>query len=174
MPFTQTKTSLGGLSAGMVTDLTASDCTSFFNEEASAELAFGTMLVAGTATDSAKLATANTNNLIGILRNDYRYAYGVDFGSIGLKPKTSLPVLQRGKIMVVVAEAVTPASPVRIRVNTSAGANGATNGPGTFCTTSSAGNTMRLPFARFLGTTTGPGVVELEIDMTMRASAVND
>ncbi len=176
MPFTATNIRPNGLFAGVPSDATNVPCDSFVNAEASQELPFGTMVVQGTNADEAKVFTSNANKMIGILRNHFAYATGTngEVGLIGLKPKVAAGVAQRGKMTVVVGEAVTPASAVRVRATVAAGALGTNTGPGTFCTTASGGNTIRLPFCRFLGTTTGPGVVELAFDMTMRDTAVND
>jgi hypothetical protein len=180
MPFTQVNIRPGTLFAGMAIDNAAKATDAYVNAEASQEMPFGTMLVQGTGDQDAKIATANTNKMIGVLRNQFAYAIargavGGELGVIGLKPKATLGVAKRGKMTVVVGEAVNPASPVRVRIDANAGVLGATNGPGTFCTTASAGHTVDISkWARFLNTVTGAGVVELEYDITMRANSVND
>ncbi len=174
MPFTGVNLRAGAITAGVASDNTKIRGRAYVNAEASQEMPFGTMLVQGTGDDEAKVFAAPANKMIGVLRNQFAYAVPTELGTIGLKPKTTLGVAQNGPIMVVVSEAVTPASAVRVRGDTNAGALGAVNGPGTFCTTASAGHTVRLPFARFLGTTTGSGVVEITYDMAMRDTAVAD
>lgn len=176
MPFTQTNIRPNALFAGVPADNTHTPCDAYVNAEASQELPFGTMAVQGTADSDAKVFAANTDKMIGIVRNQFAYSPGplAEIGLIGVKPKVAIGAAQRGKITVVVSEAVTPKSPVRVRADTNAGALGASNGPGTFCTTSSAGHTIRLPFCQFKTSTTGAGVAELSFDMDMRDTAVAD
>jgi hypothetical protein len=180
MPFTQTNLRPNGLFAGVAADTNSTPCESYVNAEASQELPFGTMAVQGTGDSDAKVFASNANKMIGIVRNHFAYAqtngpaYGGDIGTIGVKPKVSVQAAQRGKMTVVVGEAVTPNSPVRVRATTNAGALGTALGPGTFCTTASAGHTVRCPFMRFTTSTTGAGVAEVAFDMNMRDTAVND
>lgn len=180
MPFTQTNIRPNNLFAGVAADTTTTPCETYVNAEASQELPFGTMAVQGTLDGDAKVFASNANKMIGIVRNHFAYAltngpaFGGEIGTIGLKPKVAVQAAQRGKMTVVVGEAVTPASPVRVRADTNAGALGTSNGPGTFCTTSSAGHTIRLPFARFTTSTTGAGVAEVAFEMDLRDTAVND
>lgn len=179
MSFTGVNLRPNGLFAGVASDNTKIRTRAYVNAEAAQEMPFGTMLVQGTGDDDAKVFASNANKMIGVLRNQFAYAIprsgvGGELGLIGLKPKATLGLAQNGPMTVIVGEAVTPASPVRVRADTNAGALGTALGPGTFCTTSSAGHTIRLPFARFLGTTTGAGVVEVSFDINMRDTAVND
>lgn len=180
MPFTSTKTAPDGPFAGKPAQAKKLPYMSYRNAEASQELPFGTMAIQGTGDNDAKVATATTNKMIGVVANEYRYAIArnqagpSDLGTIGLKPNASVLAAQEGPITVVVGEAVTPASAVRVRMDTNAGALGTANGPGTFCTAASVGHTVRLPFARFLTSTTGAGLVDVDLNMAMRDTAIAD
>lgn len=179
MPFTSTKLFTDAFFAGQLSDLAPHTTSSFVNAESSAEVPFGIMLMQGTLDQDALLPTSQNAKLVGVLRHAQIYARlsagGGELGTIGLIPKTTLGILEAGRIIVVVGEAVTPASDVRVRIDTNAGANGTATGPGTFCTTASATHTLNLSkFARFKGTTTGAGLVELELNMNMRNLALAD
>lgn len=177
MPFTSTKTKMDAAFAGMLADNSDHTTDSFVNEEAANEIAFGTMVKFGTAANGALnlSASADADKLAGILRHQHAYNLDNELGTIGLKPKATLGILKRGKIYVNVDEAVNPKSPVRVRCTTNAGALGAFNGPGTFRTTASATHTINCSkFMKFAGSTTGAGVVELEVDMTGSNDAVAD
>lgn len=180
MPFTQVNLRPGNLFAGMAIDNASKATTAYVNAEAAQEMPFGTMLCAGVGDQDAKIVTVSASKLIGILRNQFAYAIGRsattgELGLIGLKPKATLGVMERGKAVVVCGEVVTVASPVRVRIDANAGVLGTVLGPGTFCTSASAGHTVDLSkFCRFRNSITVVGLVELEFDMTMRALAVAD
>ncbi len=175
MPFTSTKLKMDEYLAGMPVDNSDHDTESYVNEEASAELPWGVALVQGTADRGAKLAAAQANRIIGVARREDAYGKDSELGSTGLKPKVSVSVTRRGKLPVLVNEAVAPTSPVRVRMTTNAGANGTNSGPGTFCTTASAGHTVLISSgARFLSTTAGAGIAILAFDFTPLSVAVAD
>lgn len=178
MTFTQVNTAMAVAYAGELVDQISVVATdSYIQSEASAVVAFGTMLKQGTADFTALNPTTTADKFIGVVRKSDAYNIDNELDQVagGLKPKTVLGILKRGKVWVLVDEAVTPASPVRVRTDTNAGAVAAANGPGTFRTTASAGHTTDISkFARFLTTTTGAGLVQLEFDVTMRNTGVAD
>lgn len=163
---------------GMLGDTAYSkNAEAYVNSEASAEIAWGFMVKQGATDTSALLLSAGTDvdKLIGIVAYSQAYDKPNELGAWGLLPKITMGVLKKGQIWVPVDEAVTPASPVRVRNNTNAGANGTLLGPGSFRTTASAGNTILCSsFMRFKTTTTGAGIALVEFDMTMRRLAVAD
>ncbi len=126
------------------------------SEEASAEIPFGRMLKQGTANRGCLLMATATDLLCGISVRSQAYQVDQELGSTGLKPKTVVSVLTKGRIAVTVTDAVTPASPVRVN-----------EVGGTFQTAASAGVTTNISSnARFL-TSAGAGEVAiLEFDMT--------
>lgn len=176
MAFTQVNTAMAVAYAGELVDTDNGETDSYIQSEASAVVAFGTAVKQGATDFTALNLTTTADKLVGIVRKSDAYNVDNELDQVagGLKPKTTLGVYKRGKIWVNVDEAVTPASPVRIRTDTNAGAAGAINGPGSFRTTASATHTMTAPWARFLTTTTGAGLVQLEFDITLRALSVAD
>lgn len=153
--------------AGMNGDSTNSEADSYVSEEVSAEIPFGVMVAQGTSVSGAKLFASNADKMIGVNQHNHYYHNPSEIGLVGIKPKATMAIKKRGKVWVTVDEAVTPASPVRVR------ATGAT--AGTFRTSAVAGQTVNMSsFARFLTSTTGAGVVLLEFDITMRNITTND
>lgn len=157
--------------AGMPADFRGLDVVSRVSEEASAEIPFGQMVKQGT-TDRGILrlsATGDTAKLEGVVVHSQNKAKDFELGSSGLKPKITAGVAVKGRILVSVDEAVTPLSVVRVRCTDSGGT------AGTFRTTASAGNTILCSkWAKFNGTTTGAGIVELEFDMTSSNDSTAD
>ncbi len=178
MAFTEVKTKMAIAFAGMLADNTNTETDSYVNEEASDEMAFGTLVKEGAVQNGALILdtpATDITKLAGIVRHQHAYAKDTELGTIGLKPKTTLGILKRGKIYVTVDAAVTPLSAVRVYADTNAGAVGAASGPGTFCTIAVANHTINCSkFMKFRGTTTGAGVVELAVDMTGSNDAVMD
>lgn len=170
MPFTSVATSMTKAWAGLHADNGAKDVRSFVSAEASAEIPFGVMVAQGTADDQAILFASNANKMIGIVAHSHAYQQPLELGATGLKPGVQIGVVEKGRYWVKVEEAVTPASPVRIRC-TAAGA-----GAGSFRTTSAgAGLSINISsFARYLSTAALNGFAIVEIDMLMRSGAVND
>lgn len=125
------------------------------NAEAAAEIPFGTVVKHGSLITDALQLTATTDRLAGVLLHRHNYALGVEIGDVGLLPGADGDVIEYAGsgVMVTVDEAVTEASPVRVRVTAAGG------GRGTFRTGAVAGATILLTNARFAGRTTGAGPV---------------
>ena len=117
------------------------------NAEASAEIPFGTVVKHGTLATDALQLTTTSDRLAGVVIHRHNYVDGIDVGANGLKPGARFDVIEYAQsgILVTTDEAVTEASPVRVRVTAAGG------GRGTFRTTASAGATVLLPQARFAG-----------------------
>lgn len=158
---------------GQIADLQSlmtGDVVSKFSEEASAEIPFGVMLGAGTADDGAKLLAATSDNLIGISVFHHGYAAGVEVGTTGPKPDVSIAVLNVGRAYVLVEEAVTPSSAVRVRA-VAAGAEL----KGAFRTTADGTDTIDISaFARYMTSADAAGIAMVEIDMRNANLAVAD
>lgn len=89
------------------------------SEETSAEIPFGVMTCQGTADEGAKLlntsAAAMVGKLLGISVRSHDFAIGSELGSTGLKPGAMFGCGKKGRFKVLVEEAVTPSSDVRVR-----------------------------------------------------------
>lgn len=144
------------------------------SEEASAEIPFGVMLQQGTGDDGAKLlgtsAAAMAVRLLGIAVRAHDFAVGSELGTTGLKPGATFGCGKKGRFKVLVEDAVTPLSHVRVRaVAAGAEVKGAFRAlaDGTDCVDISA-------FAKWR-TSAGIGeVAVVEIDMANAALAVAD
>lgn len=134
------------------------------NEEAADEIPFGVMVAAGVADDGALKVADAADRLLGVVAHSHHYGKDRELGDTGLKPKTAMRILRQGRIWVVVSEAVTPASPVRI-----------TEAGGGFLTTAVAGVTVDCSaFAQFKSSAGAGGLVQLAIDMTNSNLATAD
>lgn len=76
--------------------------------ESSAEIPFGVCVVRGTGDDDVKLPAASTDKPRGVVVHSHNYDKDQELGSTGIKPKSQVGVLRRGRILVVVEEAVVP------------------------------------------------------------------
>lgn len=155
---------------GMLGDSGPKAVDSFINGEASAEIAFGTMLAQGTLDNEALLFDGATDVPVGIVLHSHAYNKDNELGTAGLKPEVTMNALHKGRVWVVIDENVTPASTVRLRHTTAGG------GKGTFRASASANATVNLSMcARWIGThlaATGYGL--LEIDLTNRSQITAD
>lgn len=176
MAATQTSVAARAIAfAGMLAENYPAQCDSRVNEEASAEIPFGTMVIRGTDEDEQALqchtSAATVEQLFaGIVVWSDNYAKDTELGSTGLKPGVMLNLLQKGRIYVLPEDTVDPGDPVRVRaVVAGAEVKGAfrTAADSTDCVDISA-------FARWVrgGSSTVPAV--LEIDMTGQSQAVAD
>lgn len=174
VPFTAVSQSTAGVFAGMLADAKDVEVDSFVSEEASAEIPFGVMVQQGTADNGAlKLATSSASmagKLVGVVVHSHAYAKDTELGSTGLKPKTTLKVLTRGRIWVQVEEAVTPLSPVKVRAVATGG-----EVAGAFRDTADSTDCVDISkFARYLTTAGAAGFAILDLDMSGRFGAVAD
>lgn len=156
---------------GLVTDSSGDLPRSMVSEETSAEMPFGQMVKQGTGDRGCLRLTASADSakMVGIVAFRQAFSKDAELGTSGLKPKITIPVKARGRILVLVDENVTPASPVRVRCTDTGGV------AGTFRTSASAGNTILISaWARFLTTTSATGFAELEFDVSNRNSSTAD
>lgn len=94
--------------------------------EASAQIAFGTLVVRATTTDyllkpRVILPLVNNGDIAGAVVHSHAYNPATDLGTIGLLPDTALDIMEMGTIDMLVEEAVTPADPVYMRYAVGAG-----------------------------------------------------
>lgn len=91
----------------------------FFNDEASAEIAFGRAVMFGSATvaTSAKLPTAETSKIIGIVLASYAMENGThgELGTTGYIVGAPMSVLRKGVVWVTVEDAVVPGDRLWVR-----------------------------------------------------------
>ena len=178
MPQTSVITSSIAAIAGQLAD-TGRDMNlgSYFSQEASLQMQFGTMAMQGAADLGDNILTAgNVAKMIGVIVYSTSYQKGNELGAVadangklGLLPTVTHNVVKRGRIWVLCEEAVTPASAVRVRC-TNAG-----NGAGTFRTTSAgAGLSMLMVGARYLDTALVGGFSRVEFDILLRNTYTAD
>lgn len=103
--------------AGMVADGCHPDIEAAFNEEASAEIAFGRAVKYGVADNGALLPTAETSKIRGIVTHSHAYSNGPygDLGTTGVKAGGVLNVMRKGRIWVVAEDAVVPGDRLWVR-----------------------------------------------------------
>jgi hypothetical protein len=95
--------------AGQLADNGEHDVMPMYNEEASAEIAFGRAVKFGTNANGALLPTAETDVIAGIVMHTHAYTRGwddADLGDTGVKPDAALSVLRKGRIWVTVEDDV--------------------------------------------------------------------
>lgn len=150
---------------------------SYFSQEASLQMMFGTMAMQGADDFGDNIVTAgNVAKLVGVVVYSGSYQKGNELGAVvdangrlGLLPTITHNILKRGRIWVLCEEAVTPSSSVRVRC-TNAG-----NGAGTFRTSSAGGGlSMLLGGARYLDTAAIGGFSRVEFDMLLRSTFTAD
>lgn len=95
--------------------------------EASAEVPFGIVVVMNTAPTAdgtpakAKLPAASTDKLWGIVLHSHSYDTRTELGTTGLKPKTLLSALRKGRVWVTVETAVAVGDRGHVRYAAGAG-----------------------------------------------------
>lgn len=150
---------------------------SYFSQEAALQMQFGTIVMQGAADYGCNVLTAgNVAKILGAVVYDASYQKGNELGSVvdangklGILPTITMNLLKRGRMWVLVEEAVTPSSAVRVRC-TNAG-----NGAGTFRTTSAGGGlSMLLVGARYLDTAGINGFARVEFDVLFRNAYTAD
>jgi hypothetical protein len=170
VPFTSVQQSTAGVFAGMLADGHPTEFDSFVSEEASAEIPFGVMVKQGTADNGALKLTATSNKLVGLVVHTHGYAKDNELGSTGLKPKTTLKVLTKGRAWVKVEEAVTPSSAVKVRAVASGG-----EVAGAFRDTADSTDCIDCSaFMRYVTSAAADGFAMVDIDMSGRNDAVAD
>lgn len=133
---------------------------SYVNEEATAEMPFGVLVVQGTADGDALLPTA-TDQPLGVVVHSHRYAKDGELGDDGVKPNAMIGVLRRGTIWVQPEETVAPGDAVRVRLTA-----GASEQVGAFRTTADGTDCAVITNAEWLtsGTSTTPALLEIDMN----------
>lgn len=106
MAITSYSTTMTPSIAGQLADLGVADILSFFNEETSAEIPFGYAVVQGAAEKGALLPSADDDVFVGILVHSHAYDPENDLGTTGVKADRELNIMNKGRVWVVVGEAV--------------------------------------------------------------------
>lgn len=140
------------------------------SEEASAEIAIGIMVKAGTGDYGVLKLTAVTNKLAGITTRSHEYG-DLEIGDTGYKPGATFGLARTETWFVRIEENVTPASDVRVRA-VAAGNEVA----GAFRATADSTDCIDLTaLAKWKRTSlAADGVGELEINMALVDLAVAD
>ena len=99
---------------GMLADTGPHDIVSKFNEEASAEIAFGRGVKFGTNDNGALLPAAESDKIVGITVHSHQYA-DESLGSTGVVAGGALNVLRKGRIWVMARTAVAPGDRLWVR-----------------------------------------------------------
>ncbi len=159
--------------AGLIADMNPNnDVRSYVNGESSAEIPFGVMVAQGTADEEARLCTTGDTSPLFVGVHVYNPSAPKPYvlGDTGIKINMSMGVMQKGVIWVPVEEAVTPASAVLVRI-IAEGSEVA----GAFRDTADASDCIDISaWARFVSSTTGAGLAQLQFDVTMRKEKAGD
>lgn len=104
---------------GALADDGPHDVVARYNEEASAEIAFGRAVKQGTNDRGCKLPTAQADEIMGVVVHSNTYSKGTstsDLGSTGVRAGGLLSILQRGRLLVMNrGAAVGPSSRLYVR-----------------------------------------------------------
>lgn len=117
MSQTSVPTNQSSAFAGMLADISDADVRTFVSEEASAEMPMGAMVAQGAGSDGAVLMASAASVPVGVVLHSHQYSKGTygELGSTGLKPKTCLNILNKGKAWVTVENAVSVNAPAYVR-----------------------------------------------------------
>jgi hypothetical protein len=147
---------------GQLADIRDNTISTCINETAVVQ-PFGDLQVynvAGTVANSATTISGATGTVLGINVLTYVDETAVNSDSRpGVKIDQVMNVANEGAVAVYVTGTVTPASPVRVLYSASG-----TGKAGQFSHAFASGKTVRLSNARFLTSTTGSGLVVLELN----------
>lgn len=149
---------------GQLFDLSMKVADTFVNAEASAELPFGRMCRQGTLDADALVLSATNQTLAGVLLHSHNYSKDADgdLGATGVKPKTPITLLQKGRFWAKPVDAVVKGGVVHVQCITNGGALA-----GMFRGTADGANTVNASaYARWLTSAAGGALAVLEIDMT--------
>jgi hypothetical protein len=131
---------------------------SYFNEEESASIAFGLLVIQGSADDGALLVDDGTNDPVGVAVHSHRYQQDdVSLDSDGLKPAATFGVIRDGKVAVTFEDAVSPGDTVRVR-------HGGVGDVGGFRVAAAAGETVPLNGAQVLSSAGAGGVAWVKLN----------
>jgi hypothetical protein len=147
---------------GQLADIRDNTISTCINETAVVQ-PFGDLQVynvAGTVANSATTISGATGTVLGVNILTYVDETAVNSDSRpGVKIDQVMNVANEGAVAVYVTGTVTPASPVRVLCSASG-----TGKAGQFSHAFASGKTVRLSNARFLTSTTGSGLVVLELN----------
>lgn len=149
---------------GMLADVSMKVVDSFTQGEASAEMPFGIMLAKGTGDREAILPAASNAKLIGILMHSHHYAKGDggELGTTGVKPKATLNILRKGRLVVKVETTVAKYDRAFVRYATGAGGTQL----GAWRNAAVTNETIDLGTkAQFMSAASAGGLAVVEVDM---------
>lgn len=176
IPQTSVSTTISAPYAGLVSDVGNKHIASGVSAEASAEIPFGVAVLRdATNKDTGRVlphtsAAVSAARFAGVIAHSHAYAKDSELGTVGLKPKTTLQVMERGRIWVLPEEAVTPGDAVRFRAVATGGEQA-----GRFRTTADATDCVNISsFARWVTSGNSTTPAELEFDIVNAALATAD
>lgn len=147
--------------AGMKADSGEDDVRTFVNAEATAEMPFGVAVAQGTTEPRAILPAAGTAKLVGVVLHSHDYDPFYDLGTVGVKPKLQVSVMNRGRVWVVVEEAV--AVNDRAFVRFAAGAGGTQLGA--FRRSADTATALEARGWRYISAAGAGGLAKVELDV---------
>ena len=156
-------------SPGVIGDLAPHYIRSYTNQEASAEIPFGVLVVQATdPDDGCKLPVAAAMPL-GVVVHSHAYSYPGQLGDTGLKPGVTMGVMRQGVIWVTVEDAVTPDDAVRVRLTAGVGEQ-----QGAFRTAQDSTDCAVVAGCQFLTAAGAGDIAQLQVDMTKVAVLTAD
>lgn len=154
--------------AGMKADASDDQVDSYAQGEASAEIPFGVMVCQGTAggtsgTPDKAILPVDANSVpVGVVVHSHDYDSRTELGTTGLKPKTMLSVMRRGRIWVQVEDAVTVNAPAFYRYTSDGGSN---TQVGKFRSDADSAKALKVRGAIYKTAASAGGFAILELDM---------
>jgi hypothetical protein len=150
--------------AGQLADTLDNDVLSYVSAEVSLEMPFGIMVAKGTGDFDGILPVSSGSVPVGVLVHAHVYDNGPngELGTLGLKPKTALNILRRGRIYVLVEEAVVALDRAYIRY--AAGSGGSQLG--TFRKSADSATALDVTKkCQYLTSASAGGLALLDVDM---------
>jgi hypothetical protein len=156
--------------AGMKGDAGDDQVDSFVNSEAATSIPFGVGVIKGTADNRALLPRLVGDNakFMGVVLHHHAYAKPYQLDTVGITPKTMMSVISRGRVWVTVEEAVTQNDRAFMRY--AAGAGGTQLGA--WRKSADTATAVEILGARFITSTSGPGLAMLEINANASRAAI--
>jgi hypothetical protein len=92
--------------AGQLQGIAGQQVDTGVSEEASAEIPYGVGVARGTAADGVLLPTNVNAKMRGVVIHSHNQEPSIALGTVGLKPRSCFGVLRRGRVALLVEEAV--------------------------------------------------------------------
>jgi hypothetical protein len=152
---------------GMKADLAPGYARSMAQGEASAEVPFGVAVAQGSADDTCILPSGSGAKIVGVALHSATYQPLYQLGTVGLKPKTTVNVMEKGTVWVTVEENVAKEDPVFIRHTAGAGGTQL----GAFRKSADTASAIQQKGCRYLTSASAGGVAMVEVDFNVARNA---